>query len=55
MGLPKELCGAMHGVAAAARHEKHPGMLQELGEIANRSLEGWRAASTTQFLVWLAR
>ena len=49
MGLPEDLWGTMHGVAAAAQHEKHPGMLQDLGKIANCSLEGWRAASTTQF------
>ena len=49
MGLSEELWGAMHGVAAAARCEKHPGMLQDLLKIANHSLEGWRAASTTQF------
>ena len=49
MGLPEELWGAMHGVAGAARRKKHPGMLQDLGKIVNRSLEGWCAASTTQF------
>ena len=49
MGLPEELWGAMHGVAVAARREKHPGILQNLRKIANRSLEGWHAASTTQF------
>ena len=40
--VAEELWSAMHGVAAAAKHDKIPGGLNEFGKIANRSLELWR-------------
>ena len=49
MGLPEDLWCAMHGVAAAARREKHPSKLRDLGKFANCYLECWRDASTSHF------
>ena len=56
MGLPEELWVACHGVAAEARHNlsgqglrmrRFP--LQELGDVADDSSEGWREMSREAF------
>lgn len=49
MGLPEELWFKLHNVAYAARREKHPSKLLDLGRIANNCLEDWRAASAAEF------